>query len=107
MIVIPLVTAIRPEPWSTVRASLPVRFRLLIVIEIRLSFSTSVNRKSDVVNVLAVSSFVVTLLTCATGTSLTARTLILIVAATVPESASFTLKSNVLRAAPFEFNAEV
>ena len=107
VIVIPVLTAIGPEPWSTVRASLPVRLRLLIVIETRPLFSTSVNRKSDTANVLAVSSFDETLLACATGKSFTAVTLMFNVAETVPGSASPTLNSNLLRVAPFALDAGV
>ena len=75
----------------------------LIVMDTRLFPSTSVNRKSDDANVSGVSSFVVTLLTCATGTSLIAVTLMFIVAETVPASASLALKENVLSGTPFAF----
>ncbi len=75
----------------------PASDRLLMVIETRPLLSPSVNRKSDVAKVLVVSSSVVTLLGWATGTLLT---LMLMVAETVPVAASFTLKSNVLRAVP-------
>ena len=87
--------------------SLAARVNPLIVIETRESFSTSENRKSDTANVFAVSSFVVTLLTRATGASLTALTLIFIVAATVPLPSSFALKENEPLAAPFAFAAGV
>ena len=107
MIVIPLVTATTVEPWFTFKVSPVASDRVLTVIEARGLFSTSVNRKSDTAKVFAVSSPVVTLLASATGTSFTAVTLIVIVAATVPVPASFTVKSNVLRAAPLAFAAGV
>ena len=107
MISIPFVTVTDPAPWSTVSVSPLARFRLLTVIDTRELFSTSVNWKFDVANVLAVSSFVVTLLFCATGTSLTAMILMFIVAETVPVSASLPEKENVLRGVPFAFVAGV
>ena len=107
MIVIPLVTATTVEPWLTLKVSPVASDRVLTVIDARGLFSVSVNRKSDNANVLAVSSLVVTLLASATGTSFTAVTLIVIVAATVPLAESFTLKSNVLRAAPLALAAGV
>ena len=81
------------------------RLRLLIVIDTSGSPSTSVYRKSETANVFAVSSSVVTLLARATGASSTGVTWIVIVADTVPLSASFTVKSNVLRAKPLAFAA--
>ena len=54
-----------------------------------------------------VSSTGATLLVCATGASFTAVTLMLIVAETVPESASLTLKETVLSGAPFALAAGV
>ena len=107
MISIPFVTVTDPDPWSTVSVSPLARFRLLTVIDTRELFSTSVNWKFDVANVFAVSSFVVTLLFCATGTSLTAMILMFIVAETVPVSASFPVKENVLSGVPFAFVAGV
>ena len=76
-------------------------------MDTRLSLSTSVNKKSDTANAFAVSSFAETLLACATGKSFTAVTLMFIVAETVPGSASLTLKSNLLRVAPFALDAGV
>ena len=48
--------------WRAKTARHEMHHRLLIVIDARLSLSTSVKLKSDAANVLAVSSFVVTVL---------------------------------------------
>ena len=102
-IVWPTVTA---TPLSR-RVSPVASVRLLIVIDARAFDSASVNGKFDTAKARAVSSFVVTLLETATGTSFTAVTLIDMVPTTVPRPASFTLNVNRDRARPFALAAGV
>src|SRR5262245_51241752 len=90
---------------ASLRVSPAARLRVPIVIDARGSPSASVNRKSDTANGRAVSSFVVALLGCATGASLTAMTFRVMVAATVPLAESFALKVKDERLAPLAFEA--
>src|SRR5439155_45017 len=79
--------------------------RSLIVTDTRMKYSTSLNWKSDAANVLAVSSFVVTLLADATGTSFTALTLMVMVAASARHRSSFVWSCDLERAEPLAFDA--